>query len=159
MCPYVFHRVENIFADLQHSSRFFLSIADRWLPVYRNGTRWRNRYSPMKDAFGCFILVEFLPVVLRSGSFKPGCRSSANFKRLPRLRAFSGPVAINGSLFFWSTIGKKSSAVVGDGGIQLVVRDSMPSKMEVCCSGGWVMSSMSIGIGEYLFNVKPIDLI
>ena len=160
MCPYVFHRVENIFADLQHCSSFFLSVVDRWLPVYRNGTRWRNRYSPIKDAFGCFILVVFLPVVLRSGSFKPVGRSSANFKRLPRLRAFSGPVAINGSLFFSSTIGKKSSAMVGDGGVQWVVRDSIPSKMEVCCCAGWEMSSMSIGVGgEYLFIVTPIDLI
>ena len=114
----------------------------------------------MKDASGCFILVVFLPVVLKSGSFKPFGRFSANFKRLPQWRAFSGPFAINGSLFVFSTIGKNSSAIIGDGGVQSVVRNSIPSKMEVCCCAGWAMSSMSIGMGgEYLFIVTPIDLV
>ena len=114
----------------------------------------------MKDALECFILVVFLPVVLRSGSFKPFGRYSANFKRLPRWRAFSGPLAINGSLFFFSTIDKKSSAIIGDGGVQSVVRDSISSKMEACCCAGWEMSLMSIGMGgEYLFIVTPIDLV
>ena len=159
-CPYVFHRVENIFADLQHCSRFFLPVADRWLPVYRNGTRWRKRYSPMKDAFGCFILVVFLPVVLRSGTFNFSGRVSANCKRLPRWRALSGPVAMNGSRFFSSTEGKKSSANIGDGGVQLVVRDSIPSTTEVRCSEERAMSSMSIGMGgECLFNVTPMELV
>ena len=89
----------------------------------------------------------FLPVVLKSGSFKPFGRFSANFKRLPRWRAFSGPVAINWSHFFSSTVGKKSSANIGDGGVQSVVRDSIPSKTEVRCCEEWAMSSMSIGMG------------
>ena len=79
----------------------------------------------MKDAFGRFILVVFLRVVLRSGTFNFSGRVSANCKRLPRWRAFSGPVAMNGSRFFSSTEGKKSSANIGDGGVQLVVRDSI----------------------------------
>ena len=112
----------------------------------------------MKDAFGCFILVVFLPMVLQSGCFKPVGRFSANFKRLPRWRAFSGPVAINGSRFFSSTVGKKSSANIGDRGVQWVVRDSIPSKTEVRCCEEWAMSSMSIGMGgKCLFSVTPMD--
>ena len=65
-----------------------------------------------------------------------------------------------GLFSFFPTVGKKSTANIGDGGVQLVVRDSIPSKTEVRCCEEWAMSSMSIGMGwECLFSVTPMDLV
>ena len=124
--------------------------------MYRNGTIWRKQYLLVKEASGCFMLFEFLPVVLKSGSFKPGGRLLAKSKRLFWLRALSGPLLRIGFVFFFSTIGRYSSVNIGDVGMWLVLRDSIPFKMEVCCSTGW---SVSIGmVWECLFIVTPMVL-
>ena len=124
--------------------------------MYRNGTRWRKRYSLVKEASGCFMLFEFLPVVLKSGSFKPGGRLLAKSKRLFRLRALSGPLFRIGLVFFFSTTGRYSSVNIFDVGMWSVLRDFIPVKVEVCCSTGW---SVSIGmVRECLFIVTPMVL-
>ena len=95
-------------------------------------------------------------MVLKSGSFKPGGRLLAKSKRLFRLRALSGPLFRIGLVFFFSTIGRYSSVNIGDVGMWSVLRDSIPFKMEVCCSTGW---SVSIGmVQECLFIVTPMVL-
>ena len=81
---------------------------------------------------------------------------SANWSRLFRLRAFSGTLLINGLFWLFSTIGRYSSVNIGDVGMWSVLRDSIPFKMEVCCSTGW---SVSIGmVWECLFIVTPMVL-
>ena len=124
--------------------------------MYRNGTIWRKQYSLVKEASGCFMLFEFLPVVLKSGSFKPGGRLSAKSKRLFWLRALSGPLFRIGFVFFFSTTGRYSSVNIGDFEMWSVLCDSIPLKMEVFCLTGW---SVSIGtVRECLFIVMPMVL-
>ena len=110
----------------------------------------------MKEVNGCFILFEFLPVSLKSGAFKPSGRLSAKSKRFLRLRAFFGPLSRIGFDFFFSTIGRYSSVNTGDRGGRSVLRDSIPFKMEVFCSTGWLAS---IGtVRECLSIVTPMVL-
>ena len=99
--------------------------------MYRNGTRWRKQYLLVKDASGCFMLFDFLPVVLKSGSFRGWGRFSAKWSRLLRLRAFSSLLPMNGLFVFFSTAGRKSSVNFGDWGVQLVGRDSIPFRIEL----------------------------
>ena len=111
--------------------------------MYRNGTIWRKRYSLVKEAYGCFMLFEFLPVVLKSGSFKPSGRLSAKSKRLLRLRAFAGPLLRIGFDFFFSMIGRYSSVNTGDRGggrcyaILFLSRWSYAVQRVGRCSSGW----------------------
>ena len=102
------------------------------------------------------MLFEFLPVVLNSGSFKPGGRLSAKSKRLFRLRALSGPLFRIGFVVFFSTTGRYSSVNIVDAGMLSVLCDFVPVKMEVFCSTG---CSVSIGmVWECLFIVTPMVL-